>query len=299
MQVVFQKELLKRYEDKIVSFFYLIYNLKNIGVKFYSDEKIEDDVGILSLLLKKEGIEIKKIDEFKDEVFFIGLINDERFNSKRSFYFNKHDDVYDFNECLKFLRKNFRRGESERKTKETKISCEVVLDGSGKSEINTGVGFFDHMLEQVSRHGNMDLKLLCEGDLFVDEHHTVEDCGIVLGESILKALGDKKGIKRYGFGVPMDESFSYCSIDLSGRIYLKFKAKFKREKVGDFPTELVEEFFKGVSQGLKANIHIKCKGRNDHHKIEAIFKSFAKALNEACRLDERSQGILPSTKEAL
>lgn len=183
-----------------------------------------------------------------------------------------------------------------RETKETKIKASVNIDGSGNSELNTGVGFFDHMLEQIAKHSNIDLDIKVDGDLYVDEHHTVEDVGIALGEVLLKALGDKKGIQRYGFYVPMDESIALCVIDLGGRFHLTFKAKFKREFVGKFPTELVEEFFRGLSSGLRANLYIKVKGKNDHHKIEAIFKAFAKALNEACRLDERNNGRIPSTK---
>lgn len=186
-----------------------------------------------------------------------------------------------------------------RKTKETDITVEVKLDEPGSSIISTGIGFFDHMLDQIARHGNIGLKIKVNGDLGIDEHHTVEDTGIVLGETLLKALGNKAGIKRYGFYLPMDDSEASCAIDLGGRISLKFKAKFKREFVGEFPTELVEEFFRGVSSGMKSNIVIRAKGKNDHHKIEAIFKSFAKALNEASRFDERTQGFLPSTKGVL
>jgi imidazoleglycerol-phosphate dehydratase/histidinol-phosphatase len=189
-----------------------------------------------------------------------------------------------------------RRAETFRETKETKIKIIVNIDGNGESKINTGIGFFDHMLEQISKHANIDLEIDVKGDLIVDEHHTVEDVGIALGEVLLKALGAKIGIQRYGFYVPMDESIALCVIDLGGRFHLSFKAKFKREKVGEFPTELVEEFFRGLASGLKANIYIKVKGKNEHHKIEAIFKSFAKALNEACRLDERNNGRIPSTK---
>ncbi|MCU7490485.1 MAG: imidazoleglycerol-phosphate dehydratase HisB [Ignavibacteria bacterium] len=186
-----------------------------------------------------------------------------------------------------------------RKTKETDINVEVSLDGEGISEISTGVGFFDHMLEQISKHANIDLKVQVKGDLFVDEHHTVEDTGITLGQAISEALGDKLGIKRYGFFLPMDESSAKCAIDLGGRTYLNFKCKFKREKVGDFPVELTEEFFRGLSSGLKANVFLRAKGKNDHHKIEAMFKAFAKALNEALRMDERNEDKLPSTKGVL
>jgi imidazoleglycerol-phosphate dehydratase/histidinol-phosphatase len=189
-----------------------------------------------------------------------------------------------------------RKAEVIRKTNETDIQISVNIDGTGKSKIATGIGFFDHMLEQISKHGNIDLNISVKGDLFVDEHHTVEDVGIALGEVLLKALGDKKGIQRYGFYIPMDESIALCVIDLGGRNYLNFKTKFKRERVGEFPTELTEEFFRGLAGGLKANLYIKVKGKNDHHKIEAIFKAFAKSLNEACRMDERNNGRIPSTK---
>ena len=189
-----------------------------------------------------------------------------------------------------------RKAEVFRETKETKINISINIDGTGKSNLNSGIGFFDHMLEQIAKHANIDLNVKVDGDLHVDEHHTVEDVGIALGEALLKALGNKTGIQRYGFYVPMDESIALCVIDLGGRFHLNFKAKFKRNKVGEFPTELTEEFFRGLASGLKANVYIKVKGKNDHHKIEAIFKSFAKALNEACRLDERNNGRIPSTK---
>ena len=155
------------------------------------------------------------------------------------------------------------------------------------------------MLEQIAKHANINLTVEVEGDLNVDEHHTVEDVGITLGEALNEALGNKIGIKRYGYYLPMDESIAKCAVDLSGRTYLNFNCKFNREKVGEFPTELTEEFFRGLASGLKANIYIKARGKNDHHKIEAIFKAFAKSLNEACRLDERNEGILPSTKGVL
>jgi imidazoleglycerol-phosphate dehydratase / histidinol-phosphatase len=186
-----------------------------------------------------------------------------------------------------------------RKTKETDIKVELSLDGKGNSSINTGIGFFDHMLEQIARHANINLKIKVNGDLHVDEHHTVEDVGITLGNALSEALGDKRGIKRYGYFVPMDDSAAVCAIDLGGRTYLNFNCKFEREKVGEFPTELTEEFFRGIASGLKANIYIKAKAKNDHHKIESIFKAFAKSLNEACRFDERNEGMLPSTKGVL
>jgi imidazoleglycerol-phosphate dehydratase/histidinol-phosphatase len=186
-----------------------------------------------------------------------------------------------------------------RKTNETDIKIKLNLDGSGKARIQTGLGFFDHMLEQIARHANIDLNIKVKGDLHVDEHHTVEDTGLALGQAIRDALGSKKGIQRYGFFIPMDESAAICTLDLGGRSFLSFNCRFNREKVGEFPTELTKEFFRAVTTSMHANIFIKAKGENDHHKIEAIFKAFAKALNEAARLDERNNNRIPSTKGIL
>ncbi len=202
-------------------------------------------------------------------------------------------------EAVTLFLAGLRTAKRERKTKETAITVEIALDKPGTCDISTGIGFFDHMLEQIARHGNVGLAIKVKGDLHIDEHHTVEDTGIALGETITEALGSKLGIKRYGFCLPMDDANAQVFIDLGGRTYLNFKTKFKRNQVGEFPTELVEEFFRGVCLGLKANIYIKAKGSNDHHKIEAIFKAFAKALNEACRIDERAKGQLPTTKGTL
>ncbi len=187
----------------------------------------------------------------------------------------------------------------ERFTNETKIKLNVNIDGKGKYEIKTGIGFFDHMLEQISKHSNIDVRLVCDGDLHVDEHHTVEDVGIALGEAIRDAIGNKLGLKRFGFFLPMDDSISACAIDLGGRAQLNFKVKFEREMIGELPTELIEEFFKGFSLGSKSNIYIRAKGKNEHHKVESIFKCFAKALNEACSIDKRSERRLPTTKGLL
>lgn len=183
-----------------------------------------------------------------------------------------------------------------RKTKETEIKITVDLDGSGKSRINTGIGFFDHMLEQLSKHSNIDLSISVKGDLKVDEHHTVEDTGIALGEAINKALGNRKGIERFGFMLPMDDALAQCALDLGGRPYLSFKCNWKREKIGELPTELIKEFFRGLTFGLRANIHLKATGENDHHKSEALFKAFAKSLNNALKYDSRNKGNLPTTK---
>ena len=193
-----------------------------------------------------------------------------------------------------------RKAEVTRKTGETDITIEIDLDGTGKSEINTGIGFFDHMLSAFARHGFFDLKVDAKGDINVDGHHTVEDTGIVLGQAIAKALGDKKGIKRYGnFLLPMDESLVLCAIDLCGRPYFEMDAEFTAPMVGKFDTQLVREFFYSVSYGAMMNLHLRViTGINDHHKIEAAFKAFAKALDEATMLDERVSGVL-STKGSL
>jgi imidazoleglycerol-phosphate dehydratase len=184
-----------------------------------------------------------------------------------------------------------------RKTKETEINMEFNLDGSGKSQIETGIGFFNHMLDSFTRHGLFDLKLLVKGDLYVDAHHTVEDTGIVLGQAIKSALGEKEGIKRYGsFMLPMDETLVLCAIDLSGRPYLSYDLNFSADKVGYLDTELVKEFFYALSYSAGMNLHIKLlSGGNNHHVVEAAFKAFAKALDEASSLDPRIQGVL-STK---
>lgn len=192
-----------------------------------------------------------------------------------------------------------RTAKKTRTTKETDINVTVNLDENTGADIATGIGFFDHMLEQISRHGNIGLQVTVKGDLHIDEHHTVEDTGIALGEALAEALGGKRGIKRYGFLLPMDDCVAEAAIDLGGRAFLQYKVKFKRERVGDFPTELGEEFFRALSQGMKANVYIKAKGKNEHHKLESIFKAFAKALNEACRFDDRVAGALPSTKGVL
>ncbi|MEC8397715.1 MAG: bifunctional histidinol-phosphatase/imidazoleglycerol-phosphate dehydratase HisB [Bacteroidota bacterium] len=186
----------------------------------------------------------------------------------------------------------------ERNTNETKISIDLNLDGAGKSQIDTGIAFFDHMLDQLARHGGVDLNIKTEGDLEVDEHHTIEDTAIALGESFARALGDKKGIERYGFTLPMDESLAHVALDFGGRSWLVWEAEFKREMVGQMPTEMFYHFFKSFADGAKANLNIKAEGMNEHHKIESIFKGFAKAIKMAIKRDADKM-ILPSTKGTL
>lgn len=192
-----------------------------------------------------------------------------------------------------------RKAAHKRKTAETEIEISLNIDGSGKSKIDTGLGFFDHMLEQIARHGLVDMQLKCDGDLQVDEHHTIEDVAIALGETIKKALGKKVGIQRYSFVLAMDESQSRVALDLSGRPYLNFEGTFRREKVGDFPTEMVEHFFYSLAISSKATLHMQVRGENDHHKIEACFKGFARCLRASVSRSERNLNILPSTKDVL
>lgn len=185
-----------------------------------------------------------------------------------------------------------------RTTHETDIEVAVGLDGNGKSEISTGLGFFDHMLEQIARHGNMDLSIKCRGDLHVDEHHTIEDTALALGECLAKALGDKRGVERYGYCLPMDDCLCRVTLDFGGRPWLVWDAEFKREKVGDMPTEMFLHFFKSLSDSAGMNLNIKAEGENEHHKIEGIFKAFARSVKMAVKRDIEHFN-LPSSKGVL
>ena len=204
----------------------------------------------------------------------------------------------DWKTIYEFLKLEARSASIERKTHETDICIHLNLDGTGKSKIDTGIAFFDHMLDQIARHGQMDLEITVKGDLEVDEHHTIEDTAIALGEVFAKALGNKLGIERYGFCLPMDDCLSQVAIDFGGRNWLVWETEFKREMVGKMPTEMFYHFFKSFSDGAKANINIKAEGTNEHHKIEAIFKAFAKAIKVAVKRDTEKM-ILPSTKGML
>lgn len=204
----------------------------------------------------------------------------------------------DWQAIYAFLKLGLRKVQHERNTNETKISVTLNLDGTGISSIHTGIGFFDHMLDQIARHGQIDLSIETKGDLHIDEHHTIEDTGIALGEAFAKALIDKRGMERYGFALPMDEADAKVLIDFGGRNWIVWDAEFKREKVGEMPTEMFFHFFKSFSDAARCNLNIECKGENEHHKIEAIFKAFAKAIRMAVKRDPFSNH-LPSTKGLL
>jgi imidazoleglycerol-phosphate dehydratase / histidinol-phosphatase len=197
-----------------------------------------------------------------------------------------------------YLKLGLRRVIHERNTNETQIKIELNVDGSGKGAIYTGLGFFDHMLDQIARHGKMDLTIRANGDLHIDEHHTIEDTGIALGEAFAKALADKRGMERYGFALPMDEADAKVLIDFGGRNWIVWNAEFKRERIGEMPTEMFFHFFKSFSDAARCNLNVECHGDNEHHKIEAIFKAFAKAIRMAVKRDPLSN-YLPSTKGVL
>jgi imidazoleglycerol-phosphate dehydratase/histidinol-phosphatase len=219
------------------------------------------------------------------------------FGKKKVENASKCTDSWD--EIYRFLKLPPRKAEIFRQTSETNIDIRLNLDGSGKSSISTGLPFFDHMLDQLARHGGCDLEINVEGDLHIDEHHTIEDTGLALGEAYLKAIGDKKGIYRYGFLLPMDDCLAQVAVDFGGRPWIVWDADFSREKIGDMPTEMFFHFFKSFSDTSKCNLNIKAEGDNEHHKIEAIFKGLARAIKMAVKKDLDALDQLPSTKGAL
>ncbi|ASU34545.1 bifunctional histidinol-phosphatase/imidazoleglycerol-phosphate dehydratase HisB [Mucilaginibacter xinganensis] len=207
-------------------------------------------------------------------------------------------ETTDWQKIYEFLKLGERIFTHKRSTKETDIFIKINLDGTGEAKVSTGVHFFDHMLDQIARHGNIDLEVVANGDLHIDEHHTIEDTGIALGEIFAAALGNKMGIERYGFCLPMDDCLAQVAIDFGGRNWIVWDAEFKREKIGEMPTEMFFHFFKSFSDAAKANLNIKAEGDNEHHKIEAIFKAFAKAIKMAVKRDVNKM-VLPSTKGLL
>lgn len=232
----------------------------------------------------------------------------QNLGSKGIFFAPKNHDGYSakvqvsqtnsWKEIYEFLRFGQRTASVQRNTNETQISIKLNLDGTGKSDISTGIGFFDHMLEQLSRHGSFDLSLQTIGDLQVDEHHTIEDTALALGQAFKEALGNKRGISRYGFTIPMDDSLATVAVDFGGRSWLVWNAEFNREKIGEMPTEMFFHFFKSFSDKAACNLNINASGKNEHHKIEAIFKAFARALKMAVQRDKKSNQ-LPTTKGIL
>jgi imidazoleglycerol-phosphate dehydratase / histidinol-phosphatase len=255
------------------------YDLKNsyvIGDRI-TDIKLAKNVGCKGILLDDGS----KDEQLKQE----GL---EAYCSLRT---TSWEDIY------KLLSQNSRVAEVRRTTNETDIFIKLNLEGQGRADINTGLPFFDHMLDQLARHGLLDIEVKVKGDLQIDEHHTIEDTALALGEAFLKALGNKKGIMRYGFLLPMDDCLAQVAIDFGGRPWLMWDADFKREKIGDMPTEMFMHFFKSFSDTAKCNLNIKAEGTNEHHKIESIFKAFAKAIMMAIKKQEGNQ--LPSTKGVL
>jgi imidazoleglycerol-phosphate dehydratase / histidinol-phosphatase len=254
------------------------YDLKNsyvIGDRL-TDVEMAKNLGAKGILIKDNSLESKLKESRLDD--FCALTT------------QSWEDIY------KFLTNVSRNSTVNRKTKETDITIKLNLDGSGKSNMVTGLGFFDHMLDQLAKHGNVDLDITVAGDLHIDEHHTIEDTALALGDAFLQALGNKRGIERYGFCLPMDDCLAQVALDFGGRPWLVWDAEFKREKIGEMPTEMFFHFFKSFSDTAKCNLNIKAEGTNEHHKIEAIFKAFAKSIKMAVKKDGNQ---LPSTKGTL
>lgn len=267
-------------------------NLADAGVSIsVSGSTITEDQ---KSLLEQEGIVFSKIEKADYSISLKEselVLRDEANTEVKS--------SSDWQQIVSALLSPNRTASIKRETKETQIKVDLNLDGTGKSNIDTGLKFFDHMLEQIARHGLVDLDIYCKGDLEIDEHHTIEDVAIALGDAITQALGDKKGIERYGFVLAMDEAQATVAIDLSSRPYLVFDVPVKREYVGDFPTEMLEHFFYSLAMNLKATLHVSCTGDNDHHKIEACFKGFARTLKAAVEQNGRIKNQIPSSKGSL
>lgn len=272
-----------------------LYRLSSINYIIYIDSNSSSSLG--NVLLDRHFKSSDDLDTSSSKTFLTVSFENNQFlvfnNTKRTHQSDSFEGLVD-NLILPV-----RVHSLNRKTKETSIEIELNLDGTGNSSIDTGIPFFDHMIDQIAKHSRIDLILRCKGDLHVDEHHTIEDVALALGEAILGALKDKKGIERYAFVMPMDESSCEMSIDLSGRPFLVYDADFKREYVGDFPTDMTKHFFYSLAMTLKATLHIKVSGENDHHKIESMFKAFALILRNAVKRDEKALSIIPSSKGVL
>jgi len=284
--------------------------LEGEGVKFaaqFIDRSFEEDkspyrkpgTAMLTQYLA-QGVDLDSSYVIGDRLTDIGLARN--LGCRAIFVSSEKNDeaalcTRDWDEIRRFLKKIPRRAAVTRKTSETMIEAEITLDGTGRSNISTGIGFLDHMLDQLARHGSIDISLKATGDLVVDEHHLVEDVAIVLGEAFNIALGSKKGIGRYGFTLPMDDSLAQVTLDFGGRPWLTWDAAYRSERVGNIPSEMFSHFFRSFSDSAKCNIHVHAAGENEHHKTEAIFKAFARAVRMAVRATD--DGILPSTKGQL
>lgn len=259
-------------------FFSADYDLKHsfvIGDRL-TDVQLAKNLGSKGILLNDGSLKQKLLDQSLEE--FCVLIT------------TSWEDIH------RVVSNSGRNAHVQRKTRETDIRININLDGQGKSKVSTGLGFFDHMLDQVAKHGNIDLEVAVSGDLHIDEHHTIEDTALALGEAFSKALGDKRGIERYGFCLPMDDCLAQVAIDFGGRPWLVWETEFKREKIGEMPTEMFYHFFKSFTDASKSNLNVKAEGMNEHHKIEAIFKAFAKSIKMALKKEGNQ---LPSTKGVL
>jgi imidazoleglycerol-phosphate dehydratase/histidinol-phosphatase len=291
-----QKKIIKAFENEGVCFSEIL-----IDKSFPEEQSAcrKPRTGMLEAYLKG-AYDLKNSFVIGDRITDVELA--KNLGSKSIFLSNKEIENFDielqttsWKAIFQFLKFQQRTCTIERKTKETEISMSVNIDGTGICDINTGLKFFDHMLEQISKHGLIDLKIDVKGDLEVDEHHTIEDTAIVLGEAFLKALENKKGMERYGFLLPMDDCLAQVAIDFGGRNWFEWQVNFNREKIGDVPTEMFYHFFKSFSDNAKCNLNIKCEGQNEHHKIEGVFKAFAKAIKMAVKRDINNN-TLPSTK---
>ena len=267
--------------------------IKGIDSNIFQIKKNIDPSNLLADLLffaKEKGVDFKKSAFVHRDASFISLAK------KLAIPHYQLDRDLNWSDLATLLINAPRTTTEQRVTEETNVNIKLNLDGEGRSDIDTGIPFLDHMLSQLAKHGNLDLSIHVQGDLEVDEHHTVEDTAITLGRALKKALGDKRGILRYSFLLPMDESLIQCALDLSGRSHLVFDGEFKREKVGGLPTELIKHFYLSLCEHLGANLHLQIRGENEHHKIEGSFKAFAKCLKEAVK---REGTELPSTKGSL
>jgi len=296
---------------------FILQTFENEGIKFSEvciDKSFEfenkptrkPNTGMLTNYMKGGGYDIANSFVIGDRITDVKLA--KNLGAKAIFIINRDQpDEYEneiakvvntWEEIYNFLKLPERKVTHTRKTKETDIEIELNLDGKGVSHITTGLAFFDHMLEQLSKHGNIDLDINAKGDLQIDEHHTIEDVGIALGEAMAMAIVDKRGIERYGFCLPMDDCLAQVAIDFGGRNWIEWDAEFKREKIGEMPTEMFFHFFKSFSDAAKCNLNMKAEGVNEHHKIEALFKAFAKAIKMAVKRDADNMS-LPSTKGML